>query len=959
MGEEMRGGVREQRPLKLTSYRNFREKMWPILAVVDLEKMNVSAFMFRTSCRYFLGFEWRRDDRCQSIPVDKVGVVKCHCYVDAPYTVRIYGYDGYKTFLAGLKDYPSTSTIPATFVLIVDIIVIFYCYWAYFQDIQEKDCSQIHVVKDMYKPQSPEQYLVCICTGALPGSGTNKRVSFLLVGETGSLQTVTPEGRFCFSTGSEIWFLLSSDLEIGHILGLTVNYDRNVCGTALYPWFLRRVIVYSKRFNYVIKYDANRTLGFHLPSLVLPSLPYKNELGDEISLRFWRIMKTYHLLASVMFHVPGKGVSKFLCAIASLTAVMASAAIGIEVFGAPTKALYEQQLRVYIGNAAFIDRFLYLSGITCCLSLFIKILYTLIYYKPIGLVWYSKPQYRHDGKRDSQVIKTETETWLTNKKPLPYEPEIHPYWLLRRMYFPYRESALFTSKEERSDVDGVYAVSPGADRESGIIHFGTKHILETPRISIDSTEASFARHSIQKEDDGTFSMIEPISLRSSLGTASEASKSPKGSVVKSEIATDGMLKTPAEPKETTIEQPVKGKAKSKLLQGVSEVVGEDRNKNRDDSGLDDSGHENYQRNCASSQSNVSCSVSRFIHLPRRVKNTSKRLTLNSESSKKDVAGRENLDSEQSDICQSRSSLRSVSEVNFVDADEQGISNVALCPLSPYNMTPSRLTQPYVSSFRFSRGVSYFDKLMKNQYRRSDKEFLHERSTDVRNSPDSNYSLSDLTADRDHLRCLKAASKSVGVDEDACLGTDTCSDTNTFSDVSHGWSETNSDTFKTGFIYGGKRKHDAKGTRCPLSVAAVGKCLIHSFCCIFRFILLIASCMSRRTKNRKENSLAGIRLDELCTPPNLNRTPQEASYSLRRIGNSRQEGQGQNYCGNWTTDSDTNYSARDQVENREKILKGSSVDETDIFGRTPLSGSRSREGHYKSPTERAVCKMTYT
>ncbi|GFN85797.1 hypothetical protein PoB_001230300 [Plakobranchus ocellatus] len=622
---------------------------------------------------------------------------------------------------------------------------------------------------------------------------------------------------------------------------------------------------------------------------------------------------------------------------------MASAAIGIEVFGAPTKNLYEQQLRVTFGNAAFIDRFLYLSGITCCLSLFIKILYTLIYRKPIGLVWYSKPQYRHGGKRDSQVIKTETETWLTNKKPLPYEPEIHPHWLLRRMYFPYRESALFTSKEEISDVDGLYAVSPGVDGESGIIQFGTKRILETPRRSVDSIEPSFARHSIQKEDDGTFSIVEPTSLRSSLGTASEASKSPGGSVVKPETATDGMLKTSAEPKETTIEQPVKGKAKSQLLQGVSEVLVEDTNKNRDDSGLDDSGHENYQRNCSSSQSNVSCSLSGFTHLPRRVKNTSKKLRLNSENVKTDLVGRENLDGEQSDICQSRSrssgSQQSVSDVNVLNTDEQGLSTVALCPIRPirstndnttvkrseivsfshptyrectkrYNMGPSRLPQPLFSSFRFSRGASYFDKLMKNHNLISGQKFLHERSTDVHNSPDRNYSLSDLTADHNRLRCLRAAFKTVSADEDACLG----SDTNTLSDVSHGWSETVRDTFKTRFIHGGNRMQGDNGTKCLLSVTAVGKCL----CCIFRFLLLITSCMSRITRYRKENSLAGIRLDELYTPPNLNRTQQEASYSMRRINTVRQECQGQNHkatrdscCENWTINFDTNYSARDQ------------------------------------------------
>ncbi|GFN89502.1 hypothetical protein PoB_001600800 [Plakobranchus ocellatus] len=696
-------------------------------------------------------------------------------------------------------------------------------------------------------------------------------------------------------------------------------------------------------------------------------------------------MKTFHLLASVILNVPGKGVPKLQSAIASLTAVVASAAIGIEVFGAPTKALYEyeQELRVTIGNAAFNKRFLYLSGITCCLSLFIKILYALIYRKPVGLVWYSKPQFRHDAKQKSRMIKSDSETWLAKKKPLPYEPEIHPHRLLRRMYFPYRG--------ERSDVEGTGTVtSVGNEAETGTIQFGSTRTTETPRRSEESTEPSFAQYFIQREDDGTFSSVAATSeTRKSSGSSSGSSD------VKSEKSTIATLKQGTESEATTIEQSVSDKAMDQLLQEVIEVVDEDRNKNRDDSGLDDSGHENYQRNCASSQSNVSCSVSGFIHLPRRVRrNTSKTLRLNSKNDTKDFAGRKNLDNEQSDICHSRSSLRSVSEVNFVDADDQGIWTVALCPLDPipaladhnkeclpdfsnvkdntddkrlevvsfsqlphrdctkrYNMRPSRLTQPYVPSFRFSRGVSYFDKLMKNHNLRSDKEFLHERSTCVHNSPDSNYSLFDLTADHDHLRCLKAASKSVGVDEDTCLGTDS------FSDISYGWSETNIDTFKTGFIYGGKRKHDAKGTRCPLSVAALGKCLIHFFCCIFRFLLLITSCMSRRTKNRKENSLAGIRLDELCTPPNLNRTQQEAYYSLRRIGNSRQEGQGQNYkaigddyCDNWTTDFDTNYSARDQVGNRDKLLEGSSVDMDMSEGTSSSSGPRERKSHHKSLTK---------
>ena len=62
------------------------------------------------------------------------------------------------------------------------------------------------MVKNMYNPDSPEQYLVCICTGAMPGSGTTNRVSFLLVGESGSMQTVMPEGKFRFSVSVGVMF---------------------------------------------------------------------------------------------------------------------------------------------------------------------------------------------------------------------------------------------------------------------------------------------------------------------------------------------------------------------------------------------------------------------------------------------------------------------------------------------------------------------------------------------------------------------------------------------------------------------------------------------------------------------------------------------------------------------------------------------------------------------------------
>ena len=74
--------------------------------------------------------------------------------------------------------------------------------------------------------------------------------------------------------------------------------------------FLKRVVVYSKRYNHVIKLEAHRAMGIHLPTLVLPVVPYERIWGDELFLRYWAIMKTYHTLVSVFFHVPGKGASR-------------------------------------------------------------------------------------------------------------------------------------------------------------------------------------------------------------------------------------------------------------------------------------------------------------------------------------------------------------------------------------------------------------------------------------------------------------------------------------------------------------------------------------------------------------------------------------------------------------------------------------------------------------------------
>ncbi|GFN82975.1 hypothetical protein PoB_000948100 [Plakobranchus ocellatus] len=542
---------------------------------------------------------------------------------------------------------------------------------------------------------------------------------------------------------------------------------------------------------------------------------------------------------------------QFQSAIASLTAVMASAAIGIEIFGVPTKAFYEQQLRVIIGNAAFNKRFLYLSGITCCLSLFIKILYALVNRKSVGLIWYNSPHSKPDGKQVSQVIRTETGTWMTSKKPLPYEPEIHPNWPLHRMYFPNRELVVSFSQDKLGNVDRI---DLRADRSS--VQFATPVILGP---GVNLPVPSFSRHAIHRDDDGTFSVFEPATRRSSSGTV----RIIRGSVSESEKATGeeargvASVEQAAPGRVASVEQAVSFEAMLHPVQRLSAAPSEDTNINRDDSGLN-YGHGDYERHSASLYGNGSNSVSAFTHTMQSSKYKFLTLGLQSENSKESLAQRQDSLIEESDICQYCTRQQSISDVHIFDAQRQEVSNTSSHPNSlittcagrdtggyphisgskninktrkmefvrffhlpcrertkTHKMRSSLSPEPYFSSSRFSRNASYFDKLINNHQHRSGKGFLHDRNTDLYDSPDRNYSISDLSVDHNHLRSSTAASESVGVDEDACLGTDTCSDTNTFSDVSHNLCETNMDTFKTRFTHGGKQSQERQDEKCAI------------------------------------------------------------------------------------------------------------------------------------------------
>ncbi|RUS71611.1 hypothetical protein EGW08_020622, partial [Elysia chlorotica] len=277
---------------------------------------------------------------------DQMNQVKCRCFTNAPFSARQHDAVGdVIVYKPNAVDYHGPTIIPAMVVLISFVLYLYYSYWSYFQDIREQGCIHTHVIRDMYNPVSEDQFLVCISTGCLPGSGTDARVGFLLIGESGSLKYTVPEGDYCYSTGSEIWFVLSSDLNIGQIIGIMVNYDRHVNGSILYPWVLRGVVVYSMRSNHVITFRAYTAMGVQLTSIELPTVPHVYRRGGEALVRFWRMMRAQHTLGSVVFHRPGVGVTKGLSALIALLVVNLTCAVSIEILGAPTLVSHLKVLR--------------------------------------------------------------------------------------------------------------------------------------------------------------------------------------------------------------------------------------------------------------------------------------------------------------------------------------------------------------------------------------------------------------------------------------------------------------------------------------------------------------------------------------------------------------------------------------------------------------------------------------
>ncbi|GFS04344.1 polycystic kidney disease protein 1-like 2 [Elysia marginata] len=483
-------------------------------STLTVRKEEVKVTAYRSKCLYLKDKHWRSDAKCLSIPNEEIRLVKCHCYVHSPFSAVLYdARENLRTFKTPSFESKGQNLVPGFIVLILIMLTMYYCYWAFFQDIREKECAQIHAIKDCYKFESPEQYLVCISTGMMPGSGTTNRVSFLLVGQSGSCQMVMPDGDFCFSTGSDIWFLMSSDLPVGPITGVTVNYDKVVAGTVLTPWFLKRVIVYSKRFNHVIKLDPMRTLGINLPSLVLPTVPVKKKWKREVLLRYWRIIKVYHTVGSVLFHVPGKGANKCQSALASLVVIMTSLMLALETIGGPRPLSH---LNIHPDRWAkknfFID-VLHLGAIICCTSLAIKGVYALVFRKQIRVIWYNKaiPRPDEETNQENSEGRKLPETWLSNKSPLP-APVVEEQELATFDSSPsprYDSTELDLEYVRWRREQGYQHMSPSTERSLDQSRYYDPHTWRNSLNSVSTVtreEAVYAGYRLQRDRDRSFSI---------------------------------------------------------------------------------------------------------------------------------------------------------------------------------------------------------------------------------------------------------------------------------------------------------------------------------------------------------------------------------------------------------------------------------------------------------------------
>ncbi|KAK3764423.1 hypothetical protein RRG08_040019 [Elysia crispata] len=172
--------------------------------------------VLNSQCYYYSRGKWRSDGNCENVHIGEHNKMKCRCHVDAPFAAqKVSALSSLILFNPNAINYHGPTVIPGIFVLMCLLIFLYYAYWSYFQDIRERNNAQTHVIQDMYNPSSADQYLVCISTGVLPGSGTDANVGFLLVGELGSHKFVVPEGSFCYSVNELVRNVLVHMLDWG------------------------------------------------------------------------------------------------------------------------------------------------------------------------------------------------------------------------------------------------------------------------------------------------------------------------------------------------------------------------------------------------------------------------------------------------------------------------------------------------------------------------------------------------------------------------------------------------------------------------------------------------------------------------------------------------------------------------------------------------------------------------
>ncbi|KAK3770398.1 hypothetical protein RRG08_047195, partial [Elysia crispata] len=164
------------------------------------KKVRFKIKVYSSSCYYYQLNAWYSDENCKPLRDKSHKGLKCVCRGNGPFSAKRTSLLKYITFRGKESaHYYGPNFYPAIFTSILLVLFLFYAYWGHYQDIQEKNSAQTHVIKDFFNPESPNQYLVCLATGIMPGSGTTNRVAFLLVGQLASFQFVMPKGTPCHS----------------------------------------------------------------------------------------------------------------------------------------------------------------------------------------------------------------------------------------------------------------------------------------------------------------------------------------------------------------------------------------------------------------------------------------------------------------------------------------------------------------------------------------------------------------------------------------------------------------------------------------------------------------------------------------------------------------------------------------------------------------------------------------